>query len=103
MAVIATLEDAGLVGVYRCPNSRGGAGAYGVPAGLEFGASPARAVLPRSRPGALRALFRRGVAHGHPRRCGLVLLAGSNQDGLGFLPVVRAQGPRERPRPAAGL
>src|SRR5829696_3042536 len=81
----------------------GGAGPHGVFARLQLGASLARAVLPRARPGALRALLRRGVAHGYPPRRGLVFLAGSHQDGLRFLAVVRAQGPRQRPRPAARL
>src|SRR5215210_3089938 len=81
----------------------GCSGPHGVPARLELWASPARAVLPRARPKPLRALLRRGVAHGDPSRRRLVLLAGPRTDGLRFLTVVRAHGPRQRPRSAARL
>src|SRR5919107_1505102 len=53
---------------YRSCNPRDGAGPYGVPARLQLGTSPARAVFSRPRPRPIRALLRRGVAHGHPRR-----------------------------------
>src|SRR5919107_3501767 len=88
---------------YRSCNPRDGAGPYGVPARLQLGTSPARAVFSRPRPRPIRPLLRRGVAHGHPRRRRLLFLAGSHQDGPRFLTVVWAQGPRRRPRPAARL
>src|SRR5215210_96443 len=81
----------------------GYSGPHGIPARLELWASPARAVLPRARPESLRALLRRGAAHGDPPRRRLLFLAGPHTDGLRFLTVVRAHGSRQRPRSAARL
>src|SRR3712207_6619072 len=96
-------EDLFLAGASTGHSARGRAGADGVLARFEFGASLVGAVLPRVGSGPVRSLFRRGAALGDAGGGGLVFLARPLADGPRVLTVVLAPGPRQRRRPAHGL